>query len=201
MEMFFMKTRSLFSVFLIGMIVSGCATADTKMVNTSPQPAIPETSAIEPIPATVVIDSDQEAFIIDVSLALQKHTVFTKVVSAGVTGDLELFVSSTTQSNHYFADGMGKAVISGLSYGLASYSQVDPYDFSITVKAQLKKGSEVIAEYETIGSYHSEIVKSASITAKTDRVKIAVLLSYEHALTLLAANIKQDRKLILKHLI
>ncbi|MHC4423915.1 MAG: hypothetical protein ACYSWR_04520, partial [Planctomycetota bacterium] len=157
------------------------------------------------IPAAVLVRAEDPKNHLpnDVTNALQQHGVFTKVVSAvagGTSGDLEMIVDSTTKSHHHVASGMGKAALSGLTLGLASTGQIDPFDYSVTIKARLMRGNVLIKEYETVGSYHSEVPEISSIAVKTQRVKTCVKLSYDHALALLASQLKQDRAKILTSL-
>jgi len=200
-----MKTVHRITIFLsLCLLTLGCAVTET-MVNTSTIKEIPPVNFTQPIPASILVQSEDPASNLpnDVSMALQEHKVFTNVSSAragGTTGDLVLIVSGKTESDSHFAAGMGKAVLSGLTLGIGKFHQTDPYDYSITINAKLQKGETLISEYETMGSFHSEISEHASVSAKTERVKNAIQLSYNHALALLVTKLKQDRAKIMSAL-
>jgi len=95
---------------------------------------------------------------------------------------------------------MRNAVISGLTFGVAKFFQMDQYDYSLTINAQLKKGDSIISNYEIVGSFHSELPEVTFITVKMENVENTVFNSYNHALALLSNQIKQDRNKIIKYL-
>ena len=127
---------------ILHILIVGCS-RNSQMINTSPEKTIHEIRQYDPIPAKVIITSDQKEFINDVTIALKKNEVFTQIVNNG--GELELWVTSTDKADGHFAQEMRNAVISGLTLGVAKFFQTVQYDYSLTINAQLKKGEMDIA--------------------------------------------------------
>lgn len=197
-----MRTRAAFSCLLASFVLAACGTVPTKLDNVSPEPVIPEVPGFATIPATVVVRSEDPADKTphDVVNVLTRQGVFISAVLAEPAkpgSHFVMVVKSTSKGEHHFSEGMGKAFVSGLTFGIASSSQVAPFDFEVTIDATVLRAGTEVARYQTVGRYHSEVARSAPLSEKTERVKKAVAGSFAHALGLLSAKIKRDRALYL----
>ena len=176
--------------------LSACgASIPSKMTNTSPEAKITHIKNFKIIPATLSITSDNPDLVSDVTISLKQHNIFSKIVNN--KGKLELFVTHKTKSDHHFGEGMGNAVLEGLTLGLSGDSP-DQFDYSVIVDADLKYKNKVISSYRSQGSFTSIVSSSAAPIEKIERTQEVVLKSFKHALDLLAIKIKEDRKKIMK---
>lgn len=121
--------------------------------------------------------------------------VFQEVVESTDTHNrLNLQVRSETESDHHWVTGIGKAFLRGFTLGLATTTQSDHFDFSVSIYADLRCYDDSVAHYESQGSYTSEVPEVLSLDTKQAYVKQAVENSYEHAFASLASKLKDDRK-------
>ncbi len=188
-----MMTGALLGISLIA--ATGCA--EVLMENTSPIKAIPTVEPFQVIPATILVSPGKPGELShnDLAKALKKEDVFTEIVTtaAGEKPQLELVVTSETDDDGHFGAEMLKAVLVGLTLSTTSGMAADKHDYTVTLQATLYKGGKELARYTATGSYHSEMPETRAIEAKVEHVKKTVKLSWEHALGLVVAAIKQDR--------
>ncbi len=175
------------------LLAAGCATV--KMENVSPDRPVPDAPAFHTIQGTVLVSSDGKTHM-DVANALRNQNVFSRVVTepaSGVKPDLELVVSHTDESSGHFCPELFLAVLRGVMFGLADEAFTDEYDYTLTLKATLTREGQTVGEYEAVGSFHAECPESHPVASRVGQASEAVLKSWQHALAVLCARIKQDR--------
>ncbi len=191
--------RALAANAMILTVFAGCATT-TRMTNTSEEKYKRSDLEAEPIKAQVAVVADNDEASVgdeDAVSQLRRFKVFEKIESGSTRKALlVLSIKSRSDGNHNFAAGMGKAVLSGLTFGLADSAQSDYYDYWIELNAELSCKGKEVGRYTARGSYESEVPESSDIKSKQERVEVAVANSIEHAYALLATKIKQDRDAI-----
>lgn len=174
---------------------SACATT-MELRNTSPVPVSATSLQAAPIQKTVVLlpaEGDSHLHI-DVAEAFETHSVFEELVSSSdKKRGLYMRVRAETESDHHWASSIGKAALSGLTFGIAGTTQSDHFDFSVSVRADLLCNEESVGQYKSTGSYSSEVPEVVSLETKQSYVRQAVTKSYEHALARLASELKDDR--------
>lgn len=187
------KQPGLFMSALV--MLPGCNAAITsKLVNTSPGALIRTVNHIKIIPASISIITERPDFISNVSIALNRHQVFSDIVSS--KGALQLVVNHQTISDHHVSEGVVDAFLRGLIFFISG-DKPDEFDYSVIVNADLKYKNEIIASYKTQGSFYSVVPFSSALDSKMQRTTDVVLKSFTHALDLLATKIKRDRNKIL----
>lgn len=191
-------TRSAVAVALAVSVAACASTTPPEITNVSSVQTVPDTTGIAPIPATVTLTPARpEATIVnDLSTELKFQKAFDNVVIGGA-GDLELVVDSTTDNSNDMGEAIGQGVVSGLTFGLASFAQNDDAWYSVKIDATLKRGDAVIATYATDARIETSIPTRASLADKQNLAVQRVNLAFKHALELLTAQIKQDREKIL----
>lgn len=175
---------------------TGCAAVT--MENTSPVKTIPAVEPFQVIQGTILVKPSKPGDLVqnDVAKALRKEDVFTNATTALAAGEkplVELVVTHEDDSTSHFGVEMLKAVLIGITLYALNPVFADNHDYTVTVNATLTKEGKELAKYSVTGSYHSEIPESRTIVAKVEHTKKNVKLSWEHALGLLVAAIKQDR--------
>jgi len=188
----FLRLIALVAIIMVGM---GCVS--TRMANVSPESTIPTVLDFKTIDATIKVTCSDPLSSAneDVAAALDKEEVFRSVMvfSSKDTlseSGLELFVLPEIIEEDYYREEMGKAVLRGLTLGLADKAFADKYEYTVTLKATLKRGSKVFATYEATGKYYAEQPENR----KKAQASEARELAWEHALKLLVAKIKKDRE-------
>ncbi|MEL6366043.1 MAG: hypothetical protein AAFR11_14500 [Pseudomonadota bacterium] len=195
------------SAALVAGSVAGCATGSSVgFQNASPIASIPAVAGVPAIPATVVVSSTSADNVVDndVVAALRRNAVFKETLSgrtAGAGGDLQLIVSSENSQNE---NGMGRAVtqglVSGLTFGAASFAQKNEDWYEVKITATLKDGARVIKTYETVGRIETVVPGRAPLKEKIKASTERVTQAYDHALNLLSAELKLDRPAIMSEL-
>ena len=187
------------------LILSSCTGGGTKeppvITNSSPVAEVPDTSAIPPIAASVVVRSRSAEDLIDNDLVteLKFQETFTEVLSGrtGASGDLVLTVSSNSEASDGTGESVAQGIAQGLTFGIAGAFQTDNASYRVTVDADLTAGGRSIGTYRTEGRIDTEIADGASLAQKQDLAVKRVNLAFKHALELLAAEIALDRDEIL----
>ena len=178
-------------------ILSACSSSIVPLLkNTSPEPVPQDINHLMSIPASIAIKADEKKFVSDVSVALSRNNVFSSIVADDKKSELLLTISHKTIADHHLNEGMGDAVLSGLTFGLSG-DNPDIFDYSISIEATLIYKGKTIASYNSKGSYHSEISDAADLNSKLTQTTEAVKLSFNHALNLLSEKIKKDREKII----
>jgi len=197
-----MNIRLRFMIFVgVLIVVMGCASVN--MVNMSPENTIPDIPDFETIDATVYVrcsdplSSTNE----DVANALEDEAVFRSVIAISSGDDLsennlELLVIPEIIEEDFHSDEMGKAVLRGLLLSLADGAFADKYEYTVTLKATMKRGKKILGTYEATGKYYAQQPENKK-TAQASEVR---KLAWEHVLKLIIAKIKEDRKNIVNSL-
>jgi len=179
-------------------LVIGVGCASMKLVNTSPVMSVPSTPDFQRIHAVVLVATKDNTKA-TVATALSAADVFSQVRTRGSgneTGDLTLHVASSSKSNTHFGFELACGILRLLLLEAADDAFADKYDYSVELTARLMKADQVVGEYRTSGSYHSECPESAGESVKRYYVQAAVRRSWDHALAILVGQIKQDRQKI-----
>jgi len=191
-----MKLPLICHYFILSLLF-GCTTHyQTILKNTSPEPITKDVNKQLSVPASVSIDAEKKDFISDISLTLSKYNVFSSIVKDPSKSELTLEVSHDTIADHHMKKGSDNSLFTDF-FSWLSTKKPDVFDYSISVNAKLIYKNHVIADYSTMGSYHSEVPDSSDLKTKLEYTTSAVKLSYDHALTLLSQKIKSDREKII----
>ena len=181
---------------LIAAIITVMCCASVEMVNMSPESTIPTIPDFKTIYATIKVTCSDPLSSAneDVANYLNKERVFHSVVALSskdslTESDVELFVIHKTIEDDHHSEEMGKAVLRGLMLGLANGSVADKYEYTVTLKATLKKGLKVFTTYEATGKYYAQQPENRKKAQGSEVRKLA----WEHALKLLVMKIKKDR--------
>jgi TolB-like protein len=179
------------------LLLSNCVS--TKLSNRSPVKTIGDIPDFLPMQAKlqVVVDSDPPGAI-DQQFAetLTEEKVFSEVtVGRSEKGaDLRLAVKANTDDSMHFARGLLNAGILGLSLCLAGGALEDTYDYDVHLSATLRKGASVLGNYEAIGQYRRVTADTCPhIFFDDEHMPITRMKAWDHAIRLLAHEMKKDR--------
>lgn len=190
------------------LVLAACAAGET-MTNASLQQTIPDTTAVAPIPASVVVISSSNDDVIDNDLAnaLRNANAFQAVASArqpGAQGQLRLLVSSESAGVGNVGGGMAegalKGVASGLTFGVTEWTMKDKEWFEVKIAATLQSGARTLGRYESTARFETAIRDGAPLDDKIRLGNQRIQATYAHALELMVAKIKQDRAQIVAQL-
>jgi hypothetical protein len=190
-------------MILVGVLIVVMGCVSPKMVNMSPENTIPHIPDFETIDATVCVrcsdplSSTNE----DMANALEEEAVFRSVIAIPSGDDvsennLELLVVPEIIEETFDSDEMVKAVFRGLLLSLADGAFADKYEYTVTLKATMKRGKKILGTYEATGKYSAQQPANKR-TAQASEVR---KLAWEHVLKLIITKIKEDRKNIVSSL-
>jgi len=169
------------------------------MKNTSPVPIADIAGKKGPIAARLhvsAVDPESPARKI-VSAKLEDARVFEEVTLSDLGADLELVVSATSAEDTHFGESMLEAVIIGLTMMTTNGLFTDTYDYNVTLKARLLRGSEEVAQYLATGSYQALVPTRYNLASAMAVQVEARLKSWQHATSLLADQLARDRAKII----
>lgn len=185
------------------MTITYCASIE--IVNMSPESTIPSIPDFKTINAAIRVTCSDPLISAneDVANFLNRENVFGSVIASSSkntlsVSDLELFVVPKIIEDYHFSERMGKAVLRGLTFGLADKTVTDSYKYTVILKVILKKGATILSTYEAIGKYYAQW----PVNSKEAQTQEARAWAWEHAIMLLTGKIKRDRNKIvdfLKH--
>ena len=143
---------------LIAVFIAVVSCASTEMLNVSPEKVIPIVADFETIDASIKVTCS-DPFISaneDVANYLDKEEVFRSVAAISSkdtlsASDVELLVAPKIIEDSHDRAEMGKAVFRGLLLGIADGAFADEYDYTVVLKAILKKGPRIIGTYKATG--------------------------------------------------